>query len=500
MNMKRNLSVVYIDDNVGVEARRLFGITRVSQWSTVDCGGGERSLSIYPMADLGAFLVDIQTAPASVESGYRLFGRDVDGILLDVDFSALPSGKIPDLRRVLDMGGEDFKWHRVGLLAAQTFKRIDPDFPVLLFTSVSAEEIEFRAGKIGVDEFLSKNDLSVAGDLEKEARLGELWSRLAKALDICHKRALYDRQHMVLADKFSADYDKAEKGKVATVAYYKYENDLILESLREIEPGSTDRPRLLDVGCGTGRIAELLLRAKMNVEYVGVDFSGRMIEASGRKMRAAGLSSTMIGSQADLDGSGMSATFFKAPGESLAFLAERYPDGFDFIALGFGFLSYVNYLQVLGSVSQEDSGKSSGAASLLRRRGGLLLVSVYNEGSAIYERIQRVDSQEADLPIAAVVDPIKGKLHVDDYQFDCELFTESRLCRFMRQSGLTIKDPPSSFPTLHLLMDNQLPEGAGEYTLMSEAYYNPFLFQIDKRAGAVVPGRGHYIVALARRD
>lgn len=46
-------------------------------------------------------------------------------------------------------------------------------------------------------------------------------------------------------------------------------------------------PRVLDVGCGSGRVAELMLRAGA-ASYVGVDFSEPMIELCGRRLARFG--------------------------------------------------------------------------------------------------------------------------------------------------------------------------------------------------------------------
>ncbi len=44
-----------------------------------------------------------------------------------------------------------------------------------------------------------------------------------------------------------------------------------------------DQPRVLDVGCGSGRVAEVLLKAGVG-EYVGCDFSEDMLELAGKRL------------------------------------------------------------------------------------------------------------------------------------------------------------------------------------------------------------------------
>jgi SAM-dependent methyltransferase len=51
--------------------------------------------------------------------------------------------------------------------------------------------------------------------------------------------------------------------------------------------GSYARPRVLDVGCGSGRIAELVLDAGA-VHYVGIDFAQEMLALAGARLKRFG--------------------------------------------------------------------------------------------------------------------------------------------------------------------------------------------------------------------
>jgi ubiquinone/menaquinone biosynthesis C-methylase UbiE len=44
-----------------------------------------------------------------------------------------------------------------------------------------------------------------------------------------------------------------------------------------------DQPRVLDVGCGSGRVAEVMMKAGVG-EYVGCDFSEDMLELAGKRL------------------------------------------------------------------------------------------------------------------------------------------------------------------------------------------------------------------------
>jgi SAM-dependent methyltransferase len=64
--------------------------------------------------------------------------------------------------------------------------------------------------------------------------------------------------------------------------------DLALEVVR-----SYDSPRVLDVGCGSGRIGEPVLEAGAG-EYVGIDFSEPMLELAGDRLARFGDRVTLI--------------------------------------------------------------------------------------------------------------------------------------------------------------------------------------------------------------
>jgi SAM-dependent methyltransferase len=58
--------------------------------------------------------------------------------------------------------------------------------------------------------------------------------------------------------------------------------ELALEAVRSYE-----QPRVLDVGCGSGRIGELILRERAR-EWVGVDFSEPMLELARKRLASFG--------------------------------------------------------------------------------------------------------------------------------------------------------------------------------------------------------------------
>jgi len=114
---------------------------------------------------------------------------------------------------------------------------------------------------------------------------------------------------------------------------------------------SERRLRILDIGCGTGRVQELLAHHNQRgrIEVVCVDFSGGMLRCLQSKLEKMS-DSCLFSFESNchsIDDVKLHLSLFRAPAEYLAFVGERYPDGFDLAIMGFGFLSYVKYSDIL---------------------------------------------------------------------------------------------------------------------------------------------------------
>ena len=437
-----------------------------------------------------------------------------DAILLDVNFgtSAPETFDLADPPRLGEASWTQENW---GHAILKTIKRIDPDLPVIMLSVIKKADAGFHAGRFGAEDYYYKDTLEMA--LEDSEVAQNFQGRIERAIEYCQRRAIYDHEHLRTIDGFAAQYDVQERGKCATSAYYRFENafiDRVLSGLVKSAPNSR-RIRVLDIGCGTGRIEEFLCKNADRtydlgkIDIVGVDFSGRTLDIAYEKLKERPECHVELGRNCEAaDDHRLHVSLFRAPAESLQFLTERYPDKFDFAIMAFGLLSYVRYKEVLPS---EVHGTQSGLVPLLNI-GAKVLFSVYNEQSAIYGRIRALPSGEAerDLPIAALMNLATGKLRVCESRvIACEAFSCERFVRLLRQAGLSVDpDEVMTFPTIHLALQNSLVmsgdsavriPGFEDDPILPPGRYSRSLIRLDAELSRTLKDKGHYILGLATR-
>jgi len=432
-----------------------------------------------------------------------------DAVLLDLDFRelSLPGLDLTDPDPHRRRRNPRSHW---GHDVLRTIKRIDPDLPVVMLSVYTDVDSVHAAGRLGAEDYIDKN--TIKPNEGHPSQPDVLLRAINRAIELCKQRPLYDHEHRKLVDGFAASYDREERSKCATMAYYRYENCMIEKQLIRMLDArrQNDYVRVLDLGCGTGRVEEFILKSQQlqphlrYIEIVGVDFSGKMLKQAYSKLSE--LSNCAVGfGVPPKDTSGKcGVTLFRAPVESLEFLKDRYPDGFDLVLMGFGLLSYVRYKQLLPS--QVGPRPTSGVVPLVKPKGTVLF-SVYNERSAIYEWLRRLNDPKAekDLPIAAVVNLATGRLEVAGAMaIACEAFRIERVVRLLRQAGLSV-DPGEvcTFPALHLVLQNSV-AASGKYgfqkdPILPPGKYSPGLMDLDIELSRSLRDRGHYIVGFARR-
>jgi SAM-dependent methyltransferase len=424
--------------------------------------------------------------PAAFVEGLTYLDEVADAILLDINFDGASQQHlkgIPGPKR------------KAGVRLIKILKRIDPIVPVLIFSSISDQNIAFEAGLMQADDFISKG--SVTDEVEAAQQRGdtellELGRRIRRAWVSSIQNPIYDPDHLKIADNFAKSYEDDEQQKVSTVAYYHLENELIVSTIKEIlSVKADDEPlNILDLGCGTGRI-ECLIASMPEIakttNVTAIDFSPNMLR---------GLRSNKV----DLP----NLTVLRGPVEAFCLndcgLEKNY---YDLIIAGFGFLSYVNYKFVLSPVQ-----KGLGGLGLMLRPGGKLIASVYNENSLIYDVIAGSQLTKEEISIAAVVDVNAGILRVGAYKILCEAFSISRLCRLIRQAGLFVStDSVMTFPSQHLSINNKhCQEGRldgfvrGGDPQFPLGFFNQQLYEQDIILSKYLKNRGHYIVAVASRQ
>jgi hypothetical protein len=184
----------------------------------------------------------------------------------------------------------------------------------------------------------------------------------------------------------------------------------------------------------------------------------------------------------------------------MSFLGSRFPDGFDLVIMGFGFLSYVRYSTVLPALVP---GGAAGGVVKHLRKDGRLLFSVYNELSLAYDVVARLDYSNEDVAIAALMDLSTGFLKVGrNRYFACEAFSSARMMRLLRQSGLVVdEEDVRTFPTLHLAARNTIANREWPADPdFSPGCFSPSQYALDVSLSQVLCDRGHYILGVARCD
>jgi len=86
----------------------------------------------------------------------------------------------------------------------------------------------------------------------------------------------------VVEREFDALADSYESNRLSP--WYRAHSQIILESCPPPLGGD-----VLDIGCATGYLLRSLVQSHPQVNAVGLDISGRMVELAGQKARAAGL-------------------------------------------------------------------------------------------------------------------------------------------------------------------------------------------------------------------
>lgn len=423
--------------------------------------------------------------PASFIKGLTYLDCVADAILLDVNFEYCSPAELAGI------SGPSAK---AGLSILRALKRIDPLVPVLMLSSIDDPSVVFFSGQAHADDYIPKAEVrkeALKAKSEGNQELLTLARKIRRAWLACTENPMYDAEHLTIADRFSGNYDKDEQKKVATIAYYHFENEMIISKVQSLIPTNTGSAplQILDLGCGTGRVERLLASIPSlcdKVAVTAIDFSPGMLRVFREKQIES-----------------LSLQIFRGPIESFCVFESELPKAhFDIIIAGFGFLSYVNYKLVLPPVQNEPMGLTS-----FLKPGGHLLVSVYNEKSLIYDVIARSHFVNEDLAIAAVMDPYAGVLNVTEHKIVCDSFDFLRLSRLLRQAGLFIDASNThSFPTMHLCLNNTLCESNHELGFMRggdmlfpEGLFNQQIYDQDVNASGYFQDRGHYWVGWARR-
>jgi SAM-dependent methyltransferase len=415
-----------------------------------------------------------------------------DAVLLDINFEHLNDENLHQYPDVIDK-------NKLGLFLLKEIKGIDPALPVLMMTSIIDSKEIFESGYAAADDFIDYQSIENAFSSSTN-RLNELGQRIKNACTSCKNDPLYDLDQLYLSDKIAENYDIYEQSKISSVAYCHYENELIVKLLYEKmdETNSSTKIRILDIGCGTGRIEELIIsddKLKGNVEIVALDFSGKMLKILQNKIL-----------KKQINDEYNSIKIIRSPVETFDRYHHQYDDYFDVIIMGFGVLSHVNFQKVLPQYKESKS-SYDGLLRLLRSSGSLF-VSSYNENSIIYETIANKYIDDDNLSISGVLNLYTGMLKKNETAVACEGFNINRLVRFLSQAGVIVNEVDfKTFPTTHLALDNsEIIKGSsslgfspGSSSYFPYGYFSKDFYQMDKEISSIIKDKGHFIVGISTK-
>ncbi len=309
----------------------------------------------------------------------RFGDESPDVILLDVNFDPHTELGLDFLREIRNRN------RRVSIVMMSTLSQV-----ASLDKSV---KLGFGAGAEGATAFYSKGDIK---DMGFDAFVGYLES-VAPQKDV-------QRELSNAICRQSDGYDLMECEHLGTLSFFLQEDYDILQLVSRLAK-NRDQFRVLDLGCGTGRFEELLAPRIDNVEMVGIDMSPGMLSVAQQRLIDRGIEGVRL---------------------DLGF-AEEYTDmgRFDFVILGFGFLSYCDAKQVLENIRKNllaDEGRVF--ASFYQRQAAYytvwnaeleeLLTAAEKSARGVADdgSIKRMEAIRASLPIATVIDRDSGTLLV----------------------------------------------------------------------------------------
>lgn len=314
--------------------------------------------------------------------------------------------------------------------------------------------------------------------------------------------APFNRENLPSEERYSASYDKAELSSMGTLFAIRWENKIVLDTIRsriaELRRRDEKRGiRILDVGCGTGRFAELVLRnpaIDKDVEsFVGVDYSPGMLAAGRRRMQALAFHSNKL-------------MVSRRIAERLFHQEEKCPP-FDIVIMGFGVPSFV---------------KGPAAFSEIYRilaPGGRAVFTGYNDlQQAANHRFRRLLKDQTATDLCAVIEKRGSRwmMGPDPYWIDFHAFGKDDFYYLLGSVGFAVDDKVNrwqTFPTLVSCMRKKLlgkqnptlpaPDPTAISYLETDPLrigFNKELYQADVDFSRLFPDAGYYFNVVVRKD
>lgn len=361
---------------------------------------------------------------------------------------------------------------KAGLELLNKIYSMDPSLPVVMLTEYLNPEDAHYSGVKRARGYWGKSQIRA----NKEGFLKFLYDQI----DLARKETIYDQVHKEIANDFAGEYDEVETGYPGTVAYWYFENEIISRLMDSLTNARKTKNKgtlsVIDIGCGTGRIARLLTDKdcflNKHLKITNLDFSGKMLKQLKEKIIVKENDNFRI----------------------IRAVAERIPEEdnkYDVVIMGFGFLSYTKYHDTLKS------------AFRLCKPGGDCIISVYNEDSIFYETIRNQKISKSDSLLAAIPHKESGKLSVaEKHTIDCEVFSLNSIKKILSRVGFFDVVESWSFPTLYASVSKEelrtMPDFGKDEVFGCEGFSKTMLM-LDKQISKQLNNRGHYLVLHVKK-
>jgi len=239
----------------------------------------------------------------------------------------------------------------------------------------------------------------------------------------------YDFHTLEVENEFARVYDAEELAGAATVSAILWENSFVLEQIQDYAIHSTQKIRILDLGCGTGRFEEILFKHKIISEkieqIVAVDFAPQyLVEANKRLVNILGKSQLK------------KIKFLRRVAETLHF-PENY---FDIVIASFGVVCFSKSYLTLQQIY-----------SVLKHKG-LVLLNGYNREALTFDfdnKMKESTGQPAS-HFAIRIDREENIMYLGNSQIKCFTFDSKGMETLLKQIGFKPKkDSIKTFPTLY---------------------------------------------------